>query len=405
MSSAVIDVIGIDDSGPSGVPARELDLIERAHLLCGGRRHLELFPRVAAERLTIGGDLESLYARLASRPPRTVILASGDPCFFGIGPLLVERFGSDHVSIHPRASSVATAFARIGVSDQDATVLSVHGRPIDAVLGPALRASKVALLTDPQHTPGCVARLLLEHGMADCPAYVCERLGGAAERVVESSLSGLVDQDFDPVNVLILLPTAAPSIHGFGTDEWDYGSLRGQITKSEVRAVTIARLEPWNASVCWDIGAASGSVAIEMDGLMRAGKVFAVERDEAQVAVLQKNLRRYRAGDVHVVHGEAPDVLAALPNPDAVFIGGAGAALEETLLTCAGRLRPGGRLVANFALLESLETWRSVSAKIGWANDFCQISIFHGESLGAGTHLTPLAPVWITRIRKPGADT
>jgi precorrin-6Y C5,15-methyltransferase (decarboxylating) len=404
MSASVIEVIGIDDSGPSGVSAAELDLIERAQLLCGGRRHLDLFASANAERLTIGGDLEQLYVRLSSRPDRTVVLASGDPCFFGIGPLLVERFGRDHVSIHAHASSVGAAFARIGISHHDATVLSVHGRPIDAVLRPALRGNKVAFLTDPQNTPSCVAQALLEHGMSDCPAYVCERLGGAAERIVESSLVRLVDQDFDPVNVMILLPSTA-AFPGFGRDECDYGSLRGQITKSEVRAVTLARLEPWDAEVCWDIGAASGSLAIEMDGQMRAGSVFAVERDEAQVAVMRDNLRRHRAGGVHVVHGEAPEVLDTLPDPDAVFVGGAGAALKEVLLECARRLRPGGRLVANFALLESVETWRSSSSSLGWPNDLSQISIARAEPLGSGTHLAPLAPVWITRIRKPGAET
>jgi precorrin-6B C5,15-methyltransferase / cobalt-precorrin-6B C5,C15-methyltransferase len=238
--------------------------------------------------------------------------------------------------------------------------------------------------------------------MADCPAFVCERLGGKAERIVETSLHGLIGQDFDAVNVVILLP-AAPFRPGFGRNESEYESTRGQITKSEVRAVTLARMEPWNASVCWDVGAGSGSVAIELDGLIPAGCVFAIERDETQAGVLQENLRRHRAAGVRIVHGEAPGVLSALPDPDAVFVGGAGAALGEVLTACAERLRPGGRLVANFALLESLETWNTVSSRLGWPKDLCQISVARGEPLGNGTHFSPLAPVWVTRLRKPGA--
>jgi precorrin-6B C5,15-methyltransferase / cobalt-precorrin-6B C5,C15-methyltransferase len=370
-------------------------------LLCGGRRHLELFPSAGAERVVIDGDLERLFSRLEARPPKTTVLASGDPCFFGIGPLLAERFGRENVAIHPRPGSVSLAFARLGLAWQDATVLTVHGRPIRNAIGPALRASKLAVLTDAQHTPSCIAQALLEAGMADCPAFVCERLGGPRERIHQLTLKGLLGREFDPLNVLILLSAEDGVVSGFGRPESEYNSERGQITKAEVRAVALSKLEPWRAKVCWDVGAGSGSVAIEAHSLMREGEVFAIERDAVQVQLLTDNVKRHRAGGVRIIQDEAPQGLTNLPDPDAVFIGGAGSELNAVLRFSAERLRPGGRLVANFALLESLEIWQGVAKHLAWPSELSQISISRAEALGAGTHLTPLAPVWVTRLTKP----
>jgi precorrin-6B C5,15-methyltransferase / cobalt-precorrin-6B C5,C15-methyltransferase len=414
-----IHVIGIDESGPAGLTASELRLVESAELLCGGPRHLALFPNGCSQRFTITADLDALYERLAgSDSTRVVILASGDPCFYGIGPLLVERFGRERVDIHPRASSVALAFARLGIAWQDATVVSVHGRPIEEAIPPALSSTKLAILTDPQHTPSAVASALIAAGMEDCPAFVCERLGGPEERVHKLSISSLLDREFDPVNVLILLPGGtgggvqdptlpslgeAASRGGFGRADADYVAVRGQVTKAEVRAVTISRLEPWRAAVCWDVGAGSGSVAIESAWLMPAPAVYAVERDPEQIAALRQNLRAHHGTGVHLVEGSAPEALETLPAPDAVFVGGGGRSLLPILQLAAQRLRPGGRLVADFALLESLSTWQTFAASSGWRHDCSQIAVARAEPLADGHRLAPLSPVFVTRLVKPDA--
>jgi precorrin-6Y C5,15-methyltransferase (decarboxylating) len=401
-----IHVIGIDDSGPENVPPATLALIEQAGLLCGGRRHLAAFSGAAAERFVITADLDALYARLedaASR--RTVVLASGDPCFFGIGPLLVQRFGHARVVIRPAPSSVSLAFARLGLGWQDATVVSAHGRPVEAIVPAALRAQKLAILTDPEHTPAVIAQTLIAAGMPDCPAYVCERLGGAAERIREARLTSLTSGSFDPTNVIILLPSSVQSCpHAFGQDDAMYRSVRGQITKAEARAVVIAKLEPWHAETCWDVGAGSGSVAIEAAGLMASGALYAVERDGEQLEALRENVRRHRAARVRVISGTAPSALTALPEPDAVFVGGSGSELVPILRLVAKRLRPGGRLVANFALLENVAAWATFAGGLRWPSEICQISVARGEPLANGTHLSPLSPVFITRLVRPEAE-
>lgn len=399
-----IDVIGIDDSGPSGLPAGALALVQTADLVCGGRRHLSIFPS-GRERFTITGDLEALYRRLGEgRFQSAVVLASGDPSFYGIGPALAERFGRERVAIHPHAGSVSLAFARLGLAWHDATVLSAHGRPIDEILPAALSASKLAILTDPEHTPAAIASGLIAAGMPNCTAYVCERLGGAAERIHETTLHMLPDCTFDPVNVVVFLPseaTAVPAALGRADDA--YVTVRGQITKAEVRAIALIRLEPWHASTCWDIGAGSGSIAIEAAGLMTAGAVYAVEHSREQLVALAENVRRFRAARVRTIAGSAPEALAPLPEPDAIFIGGSGTALLEILRLAAARLRPGGRLVANFARLESLTAWQTVAGELGWPADICQVSVSRSEPLGDGTHLSPLHPVFITRLVRPEA--
>ncbi len=400
--AAPIHVVGVDGSGPAGLAPGVLELVHGARLLCGGRRQLALFPEIGGERFSITADLEALYRRLEAEPGVAVVLASGDPGFFGVGPLLADRLGRDRVVIHPAPSSVALAFARLGVAWQDATVLSAHGRPVEAILTAALQAEKVAVLTDPEHTPAVIGEALLAAGMPDCPAFVCERLGEPGERVHAVRLSELPLRCFEPLNVLVLLAgSQAAQRDAFGRGEDAYDSLRGQITKAEVRAVTLAKLEPWRAAVCWDVGAGAGSVSIEAAGLMRGGAIYAVERDLEQLQVLRANLRRHHSGLVHVIGASVPEALAPLPDPDAVFIGGAGSALDATLRVAASRLRPGGRLVANFTLFESLTCWQDFAAALGWPSEVCQISVARGKSLAGGTHLAPLAPVFVTRLVRP----
>lgn len=398
-----VHVVGIGDRGPDGLAPAERALVEAADLLCGGERHLGLFPQSRAERFCIRDNLADLYTLLAEAAGRrrAVVLASGDPCFYGIGPLLAQALGSDHVAIHPAASSVALAFARLGLSWQDAIVLSVHGRPVEDAMAAALDARKLAILTDPEHTPDVVARALLDAGVEDCPAYVCERLGGEMERIHETRLRDLPGQQFDPLNVLVLLPERAAILPGFGRPDADYASLRGQITKSEVRAVTVARLEPWRADIAWDVGAGSGSIAIEMAGLMAHGTVYAVERDPEQLEVLRTNLRRHRAARVHIVEGAAPAALEALPAPDAVFVGGSGGALAGILALAAGRLRPGGRLVANFARLDALTVWQQLATGLGWPQEIVHLSVARGAAAGGGTRLAALNPVFVTCLQRP----
>jgi len=399
-----VHVIGVDDSGNDGLAGPELQLLQQADLVCGGRRHLRLLGSNGAQQVEIGGDLEPLFALLATAPGdrRAVVLASGDPCFFGIGPILAKRLGTGRVRIHPHSSSVATAFARLGHSWQDAKVLSVHGRPIEDAVPSALAAKKLAFLTDPEHTPAAIAQALLAAGMADCDAFICERLGGPAEHIEQTRLRDLPNRACDPLNVLVLLREASSVASPvLARPDSAYQQVRGQITKAEVRVITVARLEPWASEVLWDLGAGAGSVAIEAAGMMPAGAAFAVERDPEQIAALRSNILRFNAARVRAVEGEAPEALEALPEPDAVFIGGGGSRLAEIVLAASRRLRPCGRLVANFTVLEHLSIWQRIARDLRWSSEISQVSIARSAPLGDGERLAALGPVFICRLTRP----
>lgn len=404
----VVHVIGIGEDGAAGLDAAEHALIDGADLLCGGARHLDFFSGHPAARFVVKSNLDELFALLQDAPNRrrAVVLASGDPCFFGIGPLLAARLGRERVALHPHVSSVALAFNRLGLAWQNAAVLSAHGRLLATIVAPALAAATFAVLTEPApNTPAAVAAALIAAGMeGDARAWVCERLGGPRERIAASTLDGLTGQTFNPLNVLVVRRDPVRvhrTVAGFGLADDGYESLRGQITKSEVRAVTLAKLEPWRAAVAWDIGAGSGALAIELAALMPAGAIYAVERAVDQVEVFRRNLARHPRPNLTVVTGAAPDVLTGLPAPDTVFVGGAGRDLAPVLAASLAALRPGGVLVANFARLESLATWQEFARTHGLAAELTQLSAARGTPVGGGTRLAPQNPVFITALRQP----
>ncbi|MGE3913352.1 MAG: precorrin-6y C5,15-methyltransferase (decarboxylating) subunit CbiE [Chloroflexota bacterium] len=398
-------VVGIGDGGPISLPATVVDRINTAEVLVGGRRHLDLFPTVDAERLTITGDLDSVLAqiRASASQRRVVVLASGDPCFFGIGPLLVEALGQDRVEILPGASSVALAFARLGVAWHDARVVSAHGRPLSDAIKQAAGADKLAVLTDDEHTPSVVGSALLEAGAHDAPAWVFEHLGGPREASTATTLAGLAGKSFAALNVLVV-PSVIwdrprhPAIL-FGLPEETYVHASGMITKPEVRAVSLSKLRLRPGGVLWDVGAASGSLGIEAASLVPGLSVYAVEKSEIQLRLLWRNVAT-RTGDnrVHAVKGEAPDVLADLPDPDAVFVGGSGGKLADILTTTSSRLRPDGRIVCNLVTIENLAEALNWAAVRGIQAEVVQVSIARGTDIMGMTRLQAENPVTVVTL-------
>jgi precorrin-6Y C5,15-methyltransferase (decarboxylating) len=398
-------VVGIGDDGPEGLTRRALDLVQRATLLCGGTRHLAFFPDHAAERFEVRANLDALLERLAHVPGsgHPVVLASGDPCFFGIAPLLSRRLGSDRVRIEPHVGSVQLAFARLAESWQDATVVSAHGRPLAAVLSAGITAAKVAFLTDEHNTPAAVARALMDGGREDCTAHVFEHLGGARERHTACRLSDLPQRNFEPLNVLVLLgavPALETSLR-FGRADDQFRHRGSQITKAEVRAISISKLALPAGGVLWDVGAGCGALSVETTTLVPSATIYAVERDDEQLSYLRDNVRTARVPAVQVVAGEAPEALLALPDPDAVFVGGSGGQLPAILEQVATRLRPHGRLVANFATLEHVVETQAWLRERGWKSETVQVNIARAQPLAGLTRWAPLAPVFVVAAQRP----
>ena len=221
----------------------------------------DLFAGHPAKRLTISGDLAPLLDRIdaESRTRCVVVLASGDPCFYGIGPLLARRLGHERVEIVPGVSAVALAFARLGLSWHDARVVSAHGRPLHDALRAARSARKLAVLTDEVNTPAAVASALLDAGTGDADAWVFEHLGGPSERSVTGRLSEIAGREFAALNVLVVPDLRWPPIYRrFGRPESCFSHRRSMITKPEVRAIKLSKLGLREGDVLWDVGAGSG---------------------------------------------------------------------------------------------------------------------------------------------------
>ncbi len=401
--AAPIMVVGIGADGPEGLSPRALALVERAEVLCGGERHLAFFPEHPARRVAIRANVETLLRRLRRLAvrKRVVVLASGDPLCFGIGARLVEAFGPERVRVLPHPSAAQLAFARLGLPWHDAVVLSAHGRELAPVVARALAVRTVAILTDPRHTPAVIARALLEAGMEPCQAYVLERLEHPDERITALRLDELEGREFDPLNVLVLRRERVWQPLSLGLPDDAYAHRAGMITKAEVRAVAISKLRVAAESVVWDIGAGCGSVALEVAGLILGGRVYAVERDPEQLALLEQNRQRHPRPNLEVVTGEAPAALRALPDPDAVFVGGSGGQLGTILRAVFRRLRPGGRLVLNAVLLETVSEAQRRCARAGWPTELCQVAVARGEPTAGGVRLAAANPVFILAAQRP----
>lgn len=206
----LIEIVGILDDGPESLTLKALRIVEQAEVLVGGVRHLEFFPDHPAEKWPIKGSLGALAERIGAERRRVVVLASGDPNFYGIAGFLAGRLGRERIRIHPNVSAMALAFARARVPWDGAVLHSVHGRGMDGLAELVRGAAKVGLFTDEKNSPDAIGRLLLAAGVTGYRAWVCENLGGERERVVETDIAGLAAERWAPLNVLILVREEVP---------------------------------------------------------------------------------------------------------------------------------------------------------------------------------------------------
>jgi precorrin-6Y C5,15-methyltransferase (decarboxylating) len=414
MTGEPLVVIGIGQDGPAGLSPEARDHIERARVLAGGRRHLSFFPNWSGEKVVIDADLNGLVDRLRSCYSRqkTVVLASGDPLYFGIGRVLLEALPRNDLVFLPHVSSMQLAFAAVKETWNDAVVISLHGRPMSALL-PALcdGAAKIGLFTDAISHPAAIAGFLTDNGLgADYILWVCENLGGPQPRVTSWSAASIQGQTFAPLNVVILLRSAFPSKHCaqaaplLGIPETALlhrSERRGLITKREVRLIALCYLELHAGNVLWDVGAGSGSVAIEAARLAPTLQVYAVEKDPRALEQLQENVRSFGLPAVRVVAGEAPEILAGLPDPDAVFIGGSAGRLRELIAVAAQRLKPGGRVVINCITLENFARGWDYLGEQGLHPQATSVQLAHSRPLGGLHRLEPESPIFILWAKKP----
>lgn len=408
MTAVPLTVIGIGQDGPAGLSQEALQHVAQARVLVGGKRHLAFFPDWCGETFIIDADLERLAGQLQAvyRHTKTVVLASGDPLFYGIGRFLTEHFPADDLVFVPHVSSVQLAFARLKTSWHDAQVVSLHGRPIQTLL-PVLHsgAAKIAILTDGINHPAAIARFLCEQQQAHYSMWVCEELGGAGERLSQWRLSDVLEQSFSPLNVTILLqqqavPTTLSRLPVVGLPEDSIAHRAGMITKRDIRLLTLGYLQLHPGEVLWDIGAGSGSVALEAARLCASLRVFAIERSAEAIEHIQHNVKTFGLTNVQPVVGEAPDAFATLPDPDVVFLGGSGGRLEAILTALVQRLPRGGRLVMNCITLENFAAGWEALQRPPWQAEATSVQLAHTKPLSTLHRFEAESPLFILRAHK-----
>jgi precorrin-6Y C5,15-methyltransferase (decarboxylating) len=409
--SHVIYVVGIGLDGAEGLTRSTRQIIKRASLLVGSDRHLSYFPEHLGERLVLG-DFAAAIERIRHTSDAVVVLTSGDPLFFGFGRLLLEALPAERLQFHPHLSSVQLAFSRIKLSWQDARVISAHGRSLDELLQALQQGvEKIAVLTDPTRSPSAIAALLLS---LDLPSryqiWVCENLGGTNEHITKTKdPNTLIDQSFASLNVVVLQRLPNDELESFeslpllGLPDQSFLSFPdrpGLMTKREVRILVLAELALQAEQTIWDIGAGTGSVAIEMARLCPTAQIYAIEKTAIGIALIQKNCQRFKVQNIHAIQGAAPEALEELPQPDRIFIGGSGGNLDPILEVCLRQLRDQGVIVLALATLEHLTQTLSYLSQRNWCYRVLQVQISRSTAIAALTRMTPLNPVTLITISK-----
>jgi precorrin-6B C5,15-methyltransferase / cobalt-precorrin-6B C5,C15-methyltransferase len=393
-----VHIIGLGMS-PEDLTPKALKVIEAAEVLAGGRRQLEYFASRGGERIVLGKDLAAAFQaiREAAARQRVVVLASGDPNYYGIGRRLTEFLGPDQVVVHPNITAVQSACALLKISWEDAVVVSLHGRGKEKLTEVLGRADKIMMYTAGAETPGEVAKLLQASGLPGYKMGVLEDLGAESQKVTWLSPAEAAEQTFSPLNMVVLLREAGQELDSLhlGLPEAALAHEAGLITKAEVRAVVLAKLQLRPGQILWDVGAGCGSVGLEASLLLPGGRVIAVEQQPERVRQIRTNKSRFGVHNLEVVEGSAPDCLIDLPRPDRVFIGGGGRRLARILEVVQSRLRPRGRIVVTATLLTTLHTASDILQSQGWAAEICQVQVSRSRNLGNSAYLQALNPVWI----------
>jgi precorrin-6Y C5,15-methyltransferase (decarboxylating) len=396
---------------PDDLTGVHLGLIETADLLVGGRRHIAPFKENVPATFDVSADLKGLLAVIENHRregKRVVVLASGDPLYYGIGSYLARNLGAENVRIYPNITAVAAAFARLGEPWQDVPVVSLHGRrQEDRLLQAVRRSDRIAVFTDPTCSPQWVAAFLRRRQIRGFEIGVFECMGSADEQVSWHRPQSIAKRPFRSPNMVVLKKTEktrgeAATLY-LGMPETAYDHEQGLITKAEIRAVSLARLQLMPGQVFWDLGAGSGAVAIEASLLNPGGRIVAVEKNPARIAQIRANRDRYGVVNMDVVEADLPRGLSSLPDPDRVFIGGGGQALDEMVAVVCRRLTVRGVVVINTVLVDSLHKTLHNLRKKGLQSDVVQIQASRSQPLAGSERMQAMNPVWIIRGVKPGS--
>lgn len=396
-----LSIVGIGEDGLAGLTPAARALVDGAETLVGGERHLALVPHAKAERLTWKTPLSLTVDDIAARRgTRVCVLASGDPMWFGIGVTLARRFAREETTVVPHLSAFTLAASRLGWPLADCACLTVHGRSMDLVAPYLAPGAKLLVLSEDGDTPWQIAEWLTKRGWGLSRMTVLVRMGGPQERSVDGIARGWNAPRCDDLNTLAIECVPDPGTRALSTvpglpDE--AFAHDGQLTKREIRAATLAALVPLPGQLLWDVGAGCGSIAIEWMRAAPRGGAIAIEREASRLDLIARNANTLGVPRLKPIAGEAPDALAGLAAPDAIFIGG-GISHPQLVETCWAALKPGGRLVANVVTIEGEAVLAQWHAKLGGA--MTRLAISRLEPVGPYHGWRALMPVTQWSIAK-----
>jgi len=390
-----LSIVGIGEDGVDGLSAVARGLIASADIVFGGKRHLGLAAAL------IGGEAkpwpspftQGIEEVLASRGRQVCVLASGDPFFYGVGSVLAGHVPPEETLVVPAPSAFSLAAARLGWALPDTLLVSVHGRALDRIRPKLHPGARILALTSDKDGPEALARLLAETGFGESTFTVLEALGGANERIRTTIAAEFDLSEIAELNTVAIEVAASPAARiiaytpGLADALFEHD---GQITKREIRAVTLSALAPVRGEVLWDIGAGSGSVGIEWMLADPSLRAIAIEARADRAARIRRNAAYFGVPGLEVVEGRAPEALAGLAAPDAIFIGG-GASEDGVLDEAIAALRPDGRLVVNAVTLETETQLAARHAALG--GTLTRIEISRAEQIGRKTGWRPAMPV------------
>ncbi|MGJ0533397.1 MAG: precorrin-6y C5,15-methyltransferase (decarboxylating) subunit CbiE [Methylocystis sp.] len=392
MSAPWLSLIGVGEDGAEALTPAARALVAQASLIVGGARHLAMID-APNERLQWPSPLSDALPRiLAQRGKPTVVLASGDPFFYGVGDLIARHVAPDEIFCVPAPSAFSLAAARLKWSQQDCALLSLHGRAFERVTPHLQPGAKIIALSWDETTPARLARHLALRGMGGSRLHVLERLGGAKERVRDTRADAFGLNDIAPLNTIAVEVEAGgdavviPLAPGLPDDWFEHD---GQLTKRDIRAVTLSALAPRKGELLWDVGAGAGSVAIEWMLSDPANRAIAIERDAQRAARIARNALSLGVPDLRVVNGDAPQALAELDAPQAIFIGGGADA--ATLAAAWDALPRFGRIVVNAVTIETQSLLADAYRENG--GELIHLQIAHARPIGRFHALDPAMAV------------
>lgn len=400
--SAWLAVVGIGEDGLDGVSAAARALIDAAELLVGGERHLALVPAGSAERLVWRQPLADTLSLIATkRGKRVVVLASGDPFWYGVGATLARGFAAEDMLVLPQPSAFSLAAARLLWPLEGCVTVSLHGRPLETLRLHLTPGARILALSTDGDTPVQVAELLTASGWGPSAMTVFAHMGGSRERRIDGTAEAWPLGRVAALNTIAIESRPGPQarllsrLAGLPDEAFEHD---GKLTKRAVRAATLAALAPLPGELLWDVGAGSGAIGIEWLRASRSLQAIAIERDAARAAAIARNALALGVPELRILHGAAPAVLAGLPAPDAIFLGGGAsdAGLWDALWPA---LKPGGRLVANAVTVEGEAQLVRFQARRG--GELTRLSVSRAEPVGRYHGWRTLMSITQLAVTKP----